>query len=305
MLDPLLQRRLPLIADADSWDHAGAAAFSAPASEWRTPPVDAADDCAPGQPTVKVRVYRPAAAPHLRAGVLWLHGGGFTGGDLEMAESDYVARELAFHADSVVVTAQYRLVDDAVRYPLPLDDVITAWEWLTDRATVDAIHRLVIGGSSAGGALAAGAALRLRDSGARTPDGLMLAYPALHAELPEVPPDLAAKVDGLPRLLRLDADDVRLIFDRYVGAARARDPYAVPGTANLSGLPSTIIINSEYDALRVSGERFAADLAAAGVPVESLCEAGVLHGHLNTIGLAGAERTLARFATFVREIAAG
>jgi acetyl esterase/lipase len=48
-----------------------------------------------------------------------------------------------------------------------------------------------------------------------------------------------------------------------------------------SGLAPTQIIDCEYDGLRASGEKYAADLKAAGVDVESLMQNGVPHAHIN------------------------
>ena len=77
--------------------------------------------------------------------------------------------------------------------------------------------------------------------------------------------------------------------------------YAMPAHAALAGLPPTTIVNSEYDDLPASVERFAEQLAEAGVAVDVYCEAGVLHGHLNTPPslLRGSDHTLALFAEAV------
>jgi acetyl esterase/lipase len=77
-----------------------------------------------------------------------------------------------------------------------------------------------------------------------------------------------------------------------------------PTGADLRGLPQTLIVNSEYDRLRASGEAFADALAGSGVAVECVREPRTLHGHLNTIGLAGAEASLERIAVFVESLRA-
>jgi acetyl esterase/lipase len=61
-------------------------------------------------------------------------------------------------------------------------------------------------------------------------------------------------------------------------------------------------VNSEYDRLRASGEAFAHALAGSGVAVECVREPGTLHGHLNTIGLPGAEASLERIAVFLESL---
>ena len=76
---------------------------------------------------VPVRTYRPAGAAG--ATLLWVHGGGFRHGDLDMPEAHLVSAELASRAGAYVVSVGYRLAVDGVRYPVPLDDVFAAWGW--------------------------------------------------------------------------------------------------------------------------------------------------------------------------------
>ncbi|WP_433441279.1 alpha/beta hydrolase [Nonomuraea sp. CA-141351] len=89
-------------------------------------------------PPVPVRVYPGTGEPG-RPGLVWMHGGGFIGGSLDMPESDAVCRALAANGITCV-SVGYRLVPgfgdrraqraaDAVRFPLPLDDCERAWAW--------------------------------------------------------------------------------------------------------------------------------------------------------------------------------
>ena len=64
--------------------------------------------------------------------------------------------------------------------------------------------------------------------------------------------------------------------------------------ADLAGFPPVLMVNSEADELRVSGEVFAATLAAASVPVEVVTEPGTEHGHLNRPDEPAASATIDR-----------
>lgn len=77
----------------------------------------------------------------------------------------------------------------------------------------------------------------------------------------------------MTRLLNLNyvADDESLLTD----------PRVFPGEGATSGLPPTVIANSEADDLRASGERFSEPLVAAGVEVDVSFEPRASHGHLN------------------------
>ena len=98
--------------------------------------MDTRDDAAPGpHGPVPVRIYEPAGGGADR-GPAWsgLHGGGFLGGDLDMREADWTAREVCARAGAVVVSVDYRLAVDGVCYPVPHDDTVAAVAWVRDNA---------------------------------------------------------------------------------------------------------------------------------------------------------------------------
>jgi acetyl esterase/lipase len=249
---------------------------------------------------IPVRVYSPGPTGSF-PGLVWIHGGSFRWGDLDMPEADSVATALA-ERGILVVTVDYRLAVDGVHYPVPSDDVLAAFEWVATHAAelrIDA-GRLSIGGGSAGASLSAGVAKRLRDAGGPRPYSVLLAYPSLHPFLPEASPELAAKVAAQPVDERRTAGDLDEINLNYVGSADAlADPYAMPANGDLSGLPATFILNSDIDALRASGELYAAALIAAGNDVLVIREPGVGHGHLNIADDAGAARSIERMAAWL------
>ena len=258
-----------------------------------------------------VRVYpADAAAARPRPGLVWAHGGAFVVGDLDMPEADSVAR--AFAARGItVVSIGYQLVSDGTgHYPAGSDDVIAAWSWTIGQCEALGIDpaRLAIGGASAGANLAAGAVLRLlgrepSETGPRLPAGIFLAYPTLLAAQPAPGPELRAALDANPAADRFGPDAVRYMYERYLGGPVEDAPLpAVPGLAEPSdvvGFPPTIIVNGDVDELRVSGELFAATLAAAAVPVELALEPGTQHGHLNRPDEPAASATVDRVAAWI------
>jgi acetyl esterase/lipase len=251
---------------------------------------------------VRVRVYRPGAAGAARPLLVWCHGGGFLGGDLDMPEADATARELAARAGAVVLSVDYRLAVQGVHYPVPLDDVHAAYVWAVEHADqLGAGTAAVIGGGSAGANLAAGVAVRLRDEGA-PPAGVMLLYPIGHPVLPPASPELAAKLDRLSSAHTFTAEAVKPVVENYLGAPDSEaSPYAMAGIADLQGYPPTLIINCEYDGLRASGEAFAAALEAVGTPVTQLLAPDVLHGHINSPWLPQAQQSYADMAQWLAQ----
>lgn len=250
------------------------------------PAVHIRDDSVPGpHGPVPVRIYTPADHRSSGApGLVWLHGGGFIGGDLDMPEGDWTAREVCAAARAVVVSVDYRLAVGGVCYPVPHDDTVAAVAWVRDRAGDLGVDpaRITIGGASAGGNLTAGAALKLRDRDGWVPAALALAYPALHARVPSPSPSLAAALAELPPPFRRPEGEGNPLSENYLGGPlSSADGYAFAAGAILDGLCPTLVLNAEYDHLRASGEAFTAAAALVGVDVRQVTIRGMLHGFLN------------------------
>jgi acetyl esterase/lipase len=303
-IDPYLARKLPLLngltfaALGDPALLERFLSFYGDDFEWSVPDgVVIIDDVAGGTDgiagAVPVRVYRPTVEPH--SALLWFHGGGFQGGNLDMPEAHVVSAELAARASALVISVDYRLAVGGVHYPAPVDDGITAW-----RALLDLIPSTVpaaVGGASAGAAIAMSVALRAEREGLRGADALLLAYPFVHFPTPAVHPELEKEMGDLPGLVRFTAESIEGMVSGYVGRVSNVPLEAMPGAAALNGLPATTIVLSEYDDLRPSGELLASQLAESGVAFTSHLSEGMLHGHLNRLpGLAEVDRSLSLFA---------
>ena len=252
------------------------------------PDADVRSAAAPGpHGPVPVRVYTPVQgrrADPARPCLVWLVGGAFVGGDLDMPEADWVARQIVDRAGAVVVSVDYRLATQGVTYPVPHDDAVAAIRWVRDSADPLGVDRdrIAVGGASAGGNLAAGATLRLRDDDKWLPATLVLAYTTAHATLPPASSSLTELMTDVPRLLRFLPADRQFITCNYLGGPESKaDGYAMPANAILEGLCPVVMLNAEYDDLRVSSEHFAAQLAVAGVDVRQVMYRGMLHGFLN------------------------
>ncbi|HTR95364.1 MAG TPA: alpha/beta hydrolase fold domain-containing protein [Trebonia sp.] len=270
--DPVLVRR---IRQFQAWE---------PAAE--PPAARIRGESAPGpHGPVPLRIYTPAAEVPSRAPCLvWLHGGGFIAGGLDMRESDWTAREVCAGARAVVVSVDYRLAVGGVHYPVPHDDTVAAVAWVRERADELGIDpaRITIGGASAGANLTAGAALKLRDRDGWAPAALVLAYPVLHARFPPPSASLAAALAELPPLFREPPGEGNPLSENYLGGPpSSADGYAFAAGAVLDGLSPTLVLNAEYDCLRASGEAFTAAAALAGVDVRQVMIRGMLHGFLD------------------------
>ena len=251
------------------------------------PVVEVRDDVAPGpHGPVPVRVYEPPAGQRTaRPCLVWAHGGGFLGGDLDMREADWTAREVCVRAGAVVVSVDYRLAVDGVSYPVPHDDTVAAICWVRDNADTLGIDagRISIGGASAGATLTAGAVLKLRDRDGWLPQTLLFVYGVAHPVVPPPSPAVSAALAKLPAILAPKGGrrDDFLTVNYLGGPLSSADGYAMPALAVLEGLCPVLVLNAEYDDLRPSGEAFTAALAVAGVDVRQVTVRGLLHGFLN------------------------
>ena len=237
-----------------------------------------------------MRCYEPVGN---RAGVpaptlVWLHGGGFVAGDLDGPESDGFARALAA-AGVRVVTVDYPLAPllpgrwpfpdrsaggaPRARFPAQVHDVTAVLTHLRATST----GPVLLGGASAGACLAAGTALA---GGGPRVEGVVLAYGFFHARLPRRPRALRARLRGRRRFTHTRWPVLALNLDYAGSRALLRDPAAFPGGHRLDGFPPTLLLDADRDGFRASSAPFAADLVAAGVPVEHRVLPDAVHGFL-------------------------
>lgn len=246
-------------------------------------------------PGVPARLYHsPEPSGEL---LVWVHGGAYVTGSLDMPEANWVALALAARGIDVV-SVDYRKALRGVSHPLPSDDVLTAWQWALGNAPDG--RRLSLGGASAGAALAAGAVLRLRDEGRTMPASLVLAYPIVHPKLPELNLDITENIEELVPSLVFTHQLVDEMSRNYVGEhGDLEDPHAFAGNGTLTPHPPAYILNSERDALRASGELYGKQLAEAGAIVTVDLEPGTTHGHLDQPHCDGAKRSIDRIVTWL------
>ena len=124
-----------------------------------------------------VRVFTPKKDVS-EAALLFIHGGGMVIGSA--SQDDPRLADLAAELGITVVSVEYRLAPENP-FPIPLEDCFEAWQWLGSEAQARKINpaRVVIGGQSAGGGLAASLALKIRDQKGVQPAGQLLFCPML------------------------------------------------------------------------------------------------------------------------------
>jgi len=223
---------------------------------------------------IPARIYTPKKlrkADGLAPGLVFFHGGGWVIGNLET--HDVVCRKLAHEGEMIVMSVDYRLATEH-RFPAAVEDAVTATKWVAANAKglgIDA-SRLVVGGDSAGGNLAAVVSLHARENGPKLA-GQLLVYPATdfsrkhpsHSE-PETSILLTHTV-------------VTWFMNNYLGDADINDWRASPARARtLADLPPAYVLTAGADPLRDEGDEYAARLKEAGVAVTYRHFPGQFHG---------------------------
>lgn len=211
--------------------------------------------------------------------LVFLHGGGWTLGSLATYEP--FCRELANACGLILIWVEYRLAPEAP-FPAAYDDTMAAWRWVQENHRALGIDpsRIMIGGDSAGGNLAAAASLALRKETGIQPWRQILLYPCL---------DMTASLASHRKFSEgylLTAPLYAWYRDNYAGKTAPRDDWRLSPlfAEDLSGLPPAVILYAGFDPLRDEAAAYVVKLAVAGVPVETLYFSDMIHGFLTMGG---------------------
>jgi acetyl esterase len=220
---------------------------------------------------IPVRVYTPTEQAPLPI-LVYFHGGGWVVGDLESQDAD--CRAIANAAGCIVVSVDYRLAPEH-KFPAAADDAYQATCWVAKNGAClggDGAP-VAVGGTSAGGNLAAVVALMARDRGGPTLACQLLTVPVTDRE--SATESYCENGQGYV----LTDEEMGWFWDHYLAAPEdGGHPYASPLRApDSSGLPPALVQTAEYDPLRDEGRAYAEKLSAAGVPVTYRCYEGMLH----------------------------
>ncbi|KAA9151876.1 alpha/beta hydrolase [Microbacterium lushaniae] len=214
---------------------------------------------------------------------LFLHGGGFVSGTARELLNDAVMSERSAAAGVQIISLDYRLAPEHP-YPAAVEDALSVLQALYTAADPWGVDpwRLGIGGSSAGGHIAAVTALRVRDACRADPTCPSLAHMLL--EVPAL--DLSVDWPSMRAFAEPAELQAALAVAAVYRGAEDPGPYLNPSrVGDLSGLPRTLVMTAQFDALRDAAEAFVHRITHAGVDGRLRRGAGQLHG---TSGLTAA-----------------
>lgn len=184
--------------------------------------------------------------------VLYLHGGGYTCGDLEYAKG--FASTLAAECGVRVFCVAYRLAPET-RFPGAVDDAEESYRYLLSKGYTP--EQICLCGESAGGGLIYALCLRLKERGFPLPCGIIAISPWV---------DLTAS--GESYVTNKDADpsltEELLRFYAKCYADDVRAPEVSPLFAELDGLPPSLIFVGGDEILLDDSKRMHEKLLQSG-----------------------------------------
>ncbi|MEO0460895.1 MAG: alpha/beta hydrolase [Myxococcota bacterium] len=223
--------------------------------------------------SIRCRLYSPAAktAEQERPAMVFMHWGGFVVGNLKTEHARCV--RLCRDHKLVVLSVEYR---KAPEHPFPagLHDCYDALRWLHDNSITYGVNaqNIGVGGTSAGGGLAASLALMARDLDGPKVAWQYLGFPVLDASCSSESARLYVDTPNWTSKANT------LMWRYYLGDGELTGLASPLLADSLSGLPPAVIWTAEFDPLRDEGALYASRLWESGSRVHFYCYERAVHG---------------------------
>jgi epsilon-lactone hydrolase len=223
--------------------------------------------------------------------VLHLHGGAFILGSYNVDR--VVAARLAYLTGKCVLTPNYRLAPEHP-FPAAIEDALKVYRWVLKRGIEPS--RVVVTGTSAGGALAIALLVSARAAGDPLPAAAVCLSPLL---------DLTASGTSVKTNIRSDVmlrpDMLEYVREVYLGTTDPKTPLASPLFADVHGLPPMLIQAGGSELLLDDAVRFANRAREAGIDVELSIWEGMFHGwHALAFFLPEGRQAMEQVSEFIR-----
>lgn len=201
--------------------------------------------------------------------VLFVHSGSFILGNSKLHQA--LAARICDRAGAAAFAVNYRLAPEHP-FPAAIEDVAAAYSWLLAQGVESA--QIQILGDSAGGGIALGALLTLRDRGVPMPAALVLLAPWADLTLSGRSILTNASRATLSNSIKI----MMICRELYLQGHAPADPLASAVFADLRGLPPTFIQASVADILLDDASRIDSALRRSGIPSELKLYPPMPHG---------------------------
>jgi acetyl esterase/lipase len=218
-----------------------------------------------------IRTYRPHGVHGPTPILVWAHGGSWVRGDFD--SHDTLLRTLSASAGCIVVAVGYEVSPES-RFPRAIDEVYRTTLWVREHAAAIGGDpaRILIGGDSSGGNIAAAATLLGRERAEIDYERQVLLMPVLDARF------VNTSWTEIGENYMIDRGQLDWSLDQYAPDIDRATPLLSPLLAtDHRGLPPALIATCEFDPLRDDGELYADALQRSGVTATLLRFDGLTH----------------------------
>lgn len=201
--------------------------------------------------------------------ILQLHGGGYIGA-MRNAYRTFAGLYNEQSGGMSVLTIDYRVAPENP-YPAALEDAVAAYDWLMEQGF--AANQIIVVGDSAGGGLALGLCMYLKDKKRELPAGIIAMSP--WADLTASGPSYEENYEKDP-LFGNTRDS--LIYNKdYVGENDPKNPYISPMFGEYDGFPPMLIQVGSIEMLLSDSVSVAEKAKEAGAKVKLTVYEGMFH----------------------------
>lgn len=190
--------------------------------------------------------------------MLYLHGGGYFFG------SAHSHRPLIWRFSALsslkVLAIDYRQLPD-FPYPAPLEDAVTAYQWLLKQGYK--AENIVIGGDSAGGNLTLVTLQKIKEQNLPMPSCAVLLSPWADLSCSGQSIELNRRHDPM-----IPSNLLKFLSKHYVGENDPKDPCLSPVHGDYRGFPPLLVYVGTTEVLLDDARRVVAKAKEAGVYVE-------------------------------------
>ncbi len=248
-----------------------------------------------GKP-LTLTIVKPENATGTLPVFMFFHGGGWVLGDYQTHER--LVRDLVNGSGAAAVFVNYTPSPEA-HFPVAVTQAYAATKWVAEHGAEIGVDgsRLALAGNSVGGNMVASVALQaLRNHTPAIRYNVML-WPVTNADFSDASYNQFAEGHFLTKNM------MKWFWDNYTLSEQDRNNILASPlratTAQLKGLPPTLIQTAELDVLRDEGEAFGRKLDAAGVAVTVTRYNGMIHdyGLLNALSQEPTVRTALKQAS--------
>ncbi|WP_373962708.1 alpha/beta hydrolase [Kosakonia sacchari] len=249
----------------------------------KLPPADVSEKTITvnGQP-LKLTIVKPQGATGTLPVFMFFHGGGWVLGDYPTHER--LVRDLVTESGAAAVFVNYTPSPEA-HFPVAINQAYEATRWVAEHGKEIGVDgsRLALAGNSVGGNMVAAVALQAKEHHTPAIRYQVMFWPVTDARFE------TGSYNQFSSGYFLSKNMMKWFWDNYTTKeSDRRNILASPleaSSAQLKGLPPTLIQTAELDVLRDEGEAFGRKLDAAGVPVTVTRYNGMIHdyGLLNAL----------------------